>query len=699
MAAAVASGVLLTPASALAGKWIDAPAATVLSEPLGVGSPPVVALNASGAEATAWYEGTAIRVRLRPPGGGPFGAPVTVTNPPPSGGNIGGPSVAIDAAGDVLVTWTEYDGAGHYGVAFASAAAGQPLGKGTLIPSSVGAVPRQVQPLFLSDGTALIAWAGFEGPLEVIRRPPGGEFGAPIAVTPEAVTGFAAVPESGDRALLAWSEVKVVTVGMERTTTYSLKSADLSAAGAVSGRQTIGFAVSIYTPSCSEPFVSCSSTTLGDVHAAADPAGDGLISYIAATESGGFSFGTTSVVKAAYRVGGGGFEEPASFPSVTTTLSSISQTSGVAPDGTALVAWEDGGFGSGAIRFAQRARIATFPAAGQVLALAPSSAPAIVALGEEGALLAYVHGGKEVLAQALTVNGPHGPAVALSGTNTSVIGPVLAGDGGGDAAAAWEGIASGSLYTVQSAAYDAGPRLSGLSVPASGLTGAALPFAVTPTDPLSPVSARWTFGDGAQATGTSVTHTYSAAGAQIASVVAVDAAGLESQPLTGVTQVLPATCACAPGLGRTPPAKGATTLSLKILRQRLHDLLTKGLAVTVGCSAPCVLNVAMQIPPALARALGLIGAGAGGRHGRSVGIGSSSRGHAARRGHHARPGPVAIGQMVVRLPAGGTKTVHVKLTTAAQLHLRHVRSLTLSVIEAAIGANTPRPLTGQVVLR
>jgi|GEM_PF-6198476 len=682
LAATAALAPAALPAQTYAGKWIDAPSTAPLDEPAGIGSTPVVAMNASGAEIIAWYEGQTILVRVRQPGGGAFGAPLTL-GPPPAGGSIGAPSVAIDAAGDTLVVWSEYDGAGHYSVRQASAGPGQPLGAGTTIQGSVSGAPKAgVLPLFLSDGTAMVFWSSFEGSLEFVRRAAGGEFGSPVTLEPSEVVGFTAVPESGARVLVGWTDTNAVTVGMETTTTYTLKSADVSAAGASSGRQTLDTRSSIYTPSCTEIFVSCTSISLGGVRAAADPAGDGLISYQEVSQSSNFLLFSSIVVKASYRTAGGGFEAPVGFPAVTTSLGGIGQDAGLLADGSALVAWDEGQFGAGVVRYAQRSRSGAFPATGQVLAPGSASSGPRIEAGGEGALLVDLHG-KEVLAQEFTAGGPQGSSVALSANDTSVLSPTLAGDGSGDAMAAWERANPSNLYMVEAASYDVGPRIAGLGAPASGVAGVALPFTVSAVDPLSPVSAQWTFGDGAKAAGTSVTHAYAAAGAQTVSVLATDAAGLVSNTLSAVTQVgvAPVSPISTP-LPGPRPSSGAT---LKVLKQRLRDVLRKGLALSVGCSGPCTLELTLQVPAGTAKALGLAAQAA------------RAKTKPTRR---LKRKAVTVGRLKVTLKAAGTKTVHVPFTKTATHRLRHVHKLTLNVIDAPVhGTAGTQTLTQSLTLR
>jgi hypothetical protein len=95
-------------------------------------------------------------------------------------------------------------------------------------------------------------------------------------------------------------------------------------------------------------------------------------------------------------------------------------------------------------------------------------------------------------------------------------------DADGDAAAVYQtpvGAAVGGVV-LDSAA----PRLQSLAIDRTGRVGRRLRFAAQPFD-ISPVSYRWSFGDGRSATGASVTHVYRKAGRYSVSLTATDAAG------------------------------------------------------------------------------------------------------------------------------------------------------------------------------
>ncbi len=82
-----------------------------------------------------------------------------------------------------------------------------------------------------------------------------------------------------------------------------------------------------------------------------------------------------------------------------------------------------------------------------------------------------------------------------------------------DAAAVWLHW-NGSDEIVQGASDDTStPLLQSVAIPATGTEGQPVSFSVAPLDPWSALgSTTWSFGDGSSASGTSVSHTYTATG-------------------------------------------------------------------------------------------------------------------------------------------------------------------------------------------
>ena len=92
----------------------------------------------------------------------------------------------------------------------------------------------------------------------------------------------------------------------------------------------------------------------------------------------------------------------------------------------------------------------------------------------------------------------------------------------------WPDAGAGDARTLKVAFGDAnGPELNGLSVPSSGTVGEALTFSVNPFDDVSGLDmTSWSFGEGADATGSTVTRSFSAPGTYTVRVTARDLSGL-----------------------------------------------------------------------------------------------------------------------------------------------------------------------------
>jgi PKD domain len=161
-----------------------------------------------------------------------------------------------------------------------------------------------------------------------------------------------------------------------------------------------------------------------------------------------------------------------------------------------------------------------------------------------------------------------GAPVQLSASGEEADQPGVALDSQGDAAAVWLRVDEASKVALAEAAgYDAaGPELNALTVPASGAVGQTLSFSVSPFDIWSALGATtWSFGDGASASGTSVSHSYAKGGTYTVAVTSLDALGNSSSaqatitittPLIGCalsSGALPTTDTCTPSPPRTTP--------------------------------------------------------------------------------------------------------------------------------------------------
>ena len=147
-------------------------------------------------------------------------------------------------------------------------------------------------------------------------------------------------------------------------------------------------------------------------------------------------------------------------------------------------------------------------------------------------------------------NGASAPEVGrnLDGPGDSYGAPELVEDRQGSVVALYRDETSKSL---RAAAYDGGPPiLLGVGVPSSATAGQPVTFSASLVDlwaGLSTGAPKWSFGDGAESTGSTVTHTFAAAGTYTVTLNAADALG-NTTTGTYTIVVLPAP--------QSPPAPG-----------------------------------------------------------------------------------------------------------------------------------------------
>ncbi len=135
-----------------------------------------------------------------------------------------------------------------------------------------------------------------------------------------------------------------------------------------------------------------------------------------------------------------------------------------------------------------------------------------------------------VEAAARPAGGAWQPDTAISNPAFEQEHVAVAIDEHGDGVATWERELpeNSNDQGVQAAGYDAsGPALNGLAIPAAGVAGTPIALAVSPFDVWAALGATtWSFGDGATASGTNVTHVYAVAGSHAITVTSTDVLGV-----------------------------------------------------------------------------------------------------------------------------------------------------------------------------
>jgi hypothetical protein len=531
------------------------------------------------------------------PAGGAWGPAVNLSAP---GQDAEAPRLAVDAAGDAVAVWKRYDGTDEIVEAASMTAGGS---WGAPVPLSAPGEGADSPGVAIDPaGDAVAVWRRYDGTDEIIQastRPAGGVWQSPVGISEAGENAYrpqVAIDAAGE-AVAVWQRTDGV---------HLIVQAASRAAGGPWG-----------------PAVDLSAAGEDSVEAqiAVDPAGDAIAvweSYVAPNE----------VIQAAERPAGGAWQLPVDL-SESTKEASLPAVA-IDPAGDAVAVWEVLEGGSYVVQAADLMAGRAWQAPVDLSTPGHDSEEARAAIDPAGnavAIWAYFDGTHYVV-QSSTQNAGSTwqPAVELSAPGEDAFEPEVAVDPDGDAVASWSR-SDGTSAIVQAAGYDAaGPQLRSLSIPASGTAGAQLSFSVSPFDIWSGLGAtEWSFGDGAGAAGTSVTHTFNAPGTYTVKVTGIDAVG-NASTATGTVTIAPVSAASIVGKGI---AKAARILKVK------------GRVALLALSCPS-------------------GAGCAGTARLTVTVKATHRATAPRRRRKAKP--VAIGKAPFNLAAGGHRTIKVPLT-------------------------------------
>jgi hypothetical protein len=478
---------------AIAGSWLEFGEGFWPTE----GSQPQLAMSPGGEAVVAYIGyGQSVDVKRHPPDGywtNGFGEPVTgeelFLHPE-------APSVAIDAAGDTVVVWQQQTGSGKTQI-FASF---RPAGGAFSIPAAISPEGASAPSVGIDEGGAATAvWLeddGLDTVVEAAGAPRGGPFSAPVHLSGDgADAGSAQVAVApGGEAVVSWTRTSGAGALLETAAHPrggSFPGPDGAGDGAVVGESLAGTA----TPAA--PPVQ---------HVALDSAGEAVAVWRTA--------GST-VEAARMRAGRWTFGAPvalgtsAAYPWAAMDESGEAVADWIVPAGVAVVtAGQEASFGE-----AEEVPAREVTPERAKLVLDPNGAVTLVwqaerATGYGGAM--QIEGG--------SVRPPGGrfpPSVEpASGVDEHAYSDLqLGGDALGDVVTVWQKNTKIGPEVVGEA-YDAGPVIGALAVPATAAAGqpvtVQIPAPMTQWRPLEAV--RWDFGDGATASGLSATHTYATPG-------------------------------------------------------------------------------------------------------------------------------------------------------------------------------------------
>jgi len=196
-------------------------------------------------------------------------------------------------------------------------------------------------------------------------------------------------------------------------------------------------------------------------------------------------------------------------------------------------------------------------------------APQVAVNGQGSAVVVWErsNGGNYTVeaSSGLAASGSWQPAVPLSPAGQEALGPQVALDAQGNAAAVWRGLDGKGSYIAQAAGLDAaGPLLGSLAIPASATVSQPLTFSVSPLDVWSALGATsWSFGDATGQAGTSVTHAYAAPGTYTVTVTSSDILG------NTTSASAPVSIAAVP-IGKPPPSLAPRITAARLTRSRFR---------------------------------------------------------------------------------------------------------------------------------
>jgi hypothetical protein len=516
----------------------------------------------------------------------------------------GRPEIAVDPAGNAVAVWERHVGGEEIVEATERPAGGEWSEPEVLsLPGEEG---NQSRVAIDASGNAIAVWITEEGSTDfVVRsaaRPPDGEWSEPEdvsdliseAVTPQlafdAASGAVAVWtafEAGDRILQGavrsasgeWLEPDDISDAGENVSPLPQGAPDVAIDGS-------GTAIAVWTLEGSDNIVQAAVRPSGGEWSApedlSDAGGDAGEPGVAMNEAGEAvtvwtrSNGSDAIVQAAVRPSGGEWSE-------ADDLSATGQDAGegdvgIDEAGEAVAVWTRSNGSDAIVQAAVRPSGGEWSEADDLSATGRSAFSPVVATNDAlGAVAAwYRSDGTNLRVQAaVRTAGDWSKPDDLSAAGEGAAFPEVALDAAGNAFAVFGRDGDDGPF-VQATGYDfSAPRLDDLRIPTAGTVGEPVSFAVSPFDVFPLAGTSWTFGDGSQAGGNAVSHTYAAPGAYPVIVSAVDAGGNVSTQVGAI--------AVAPRPTKPPPPRRQIALTLRIEKESLQKLMRTGtLRVATG---------------------------------------------------------------------------------------------------------------------
>ncbi len=466
----------------------------------------------------------------------------------------------MNAGGDVLFADRVDLGAGKLAFRVAARPPGGSVGAPSTFPPAGSTTLGFSSSLALADdGHAILAWVD-AGTAFFALRSPSGTWGAPVAVPGSFnVTAARVGIDASGAATLAWAENSNPSPSPSATNNWDVKVARISPAGFVGGSQTLlssggpsstqaasvasvqvaGSGAALVVPNVVSQSIFVAETVFfrdGPTGAFGNPADfDGSFNppRFAVGDSGRAAVAVATGANIALRV-----REPGGALGAPVNIGAGGNASnafvGVAGNGAITLVWD--------LQVDADPRVLACTATPtdcigdpqRLSAPIPSLNLTSMAVSATGAALVAWHASQfspTVISGEKAAVRPPGSAtfapeqeIAPPPVRTATVAVDAAGDG-----VAVLDVGSGATPVYKAAGFDAaGPRIDSFTAPGSVAQGARAGFAGSASDVWSPVALGWSFGDGASASGGSVSHAFGTAGAFPVTLTATDAVGNSS---------------------------------------------------------------------------------------------------------------------------------------------------------------------------
>jgi hypothetical protein len=467
----------------------------------------VVGGNAAGVVVSAYTQkvGAAYHAfaRVKPAGAAAFGAAADLSGP-----NAESPAAAVAADGTITVAWHQANPCAGSSVWIATAPPGGPFGTAAKVSDNAFYPHLAVAP----DGTVTLLYAHDKGScVSEVRAQVRPRSGSPT----NTVISDPAYGSVSDAAIGIDANGTATAAFVQRLTaapfTHVLRMARQPAGGAWTG-------------------TNLGQTGNGDSALAVAPDGSAVIAdertipagyavEVRSRDVGGISFGAPQTV---------------TDTSDNHTLSGVA----IANGGQAAVTTADEQVTvrpPGAVSFGQAAPIGLPISAANLLPVFTGQGDLVLFDAEQRA------GASDYSLVARVRQGGAGAAFGApqpTGLTSVVTGAAsLVPFGANDVAAGWRNEPDGATEFGVGVALGDGtpPALGQVSAPAGGPAGTPLSFGSAPTDDLGIAGVKWTFGDGATATGAATTHAFPTPGSSTWTLEATDLAGNRAGAIGGLT--------------------------------------------------------------------------------------------------------------------------------------------------------------------